>query len=133
MRRAGATWSDIAVAATQLRPSRNKFNATVVELDGHRFASKAEARRYSELSALAKRGEISDLWVHPKYVLTVNGVKIGHYTGDFGFTQYEHPRGDITVCEDVKSVATKRGEAYRLRVKLASALYPKVTFREEIR
>ena len=40
---------------------RHKYSARPTEVDGIRFDSKAEARRYTELRTLEKAGEISHL------------------------------------------------------------------------
>lgn len=39
----------------------HKYGATAVEVDGIRFASKREAKRWSELKLLERLGEIRDL------------------------------------------------------------------------
>ena len=93
----------------------SKYGAVAVCEDGHRFASKAEARRYRELKALAAAGEIADLELQPRYPLEVNGRKIGAYVGDFRYC-----RGGVTILEDVKGVKTP---VYRLKKKLVAALY----------
>jgi hypothetical protein len=104
-------------ALTDAPPAR-KYGNEPVEVDGHQFASKAEARRYGELLLLARAGEIDQLRVHPRWVLIVNGQVIGHYTADFAYLT-----GDgREIVEDVKSGPTKT-EAYRLRRKLMLALH----------
>ena len=93
----------------------HKYGAQPTEVDGIRFASKAEARRYRELKLMWAAGEISYLELQPDYPLIVNGVKIGTYVADF---TYETDHG--TVVEDVKGVKTP---VYRLKKKLVKALY----------
>lgn len=44
--------------------SPHKYHAKPTTVDGIRFASKAEARRYSELRLLEKAGEIKNLEAH---------------------------------------------------------------------
>ena len=39
----------------------SKFNARSVEIDGHRFDSAAEGRRYATLAALERAGKIAEL------------------------------------------------------------------------
>jgi hypothetical protein len=102
-----------------ITPKRNKYGAIPTLVDGIRFASKAEARRYSELLLLQRGGEITGLQLQPKYPLFVNGTKIGVYTGDFSYFD----KTGAAVVEDVKSKATGDNTAYRLRKKLAEALY----------
>lgn len=106
----------------------NKFRAKSVRTDEGFFGSQVEYRRWCELKLLEKAGHISDLRAHPRFEMFVNGVKIGAYTPDSSYVE-----DGTHIAEDVKSHATRRGEAYRLRVKLCAALFPNVTFREEIR
>jgi hypothetical protein len=47
----------------------NKFNAVRTWNGGHWFASKREARRYTELLLLESAGEIKDIELHPSYPL----------------------------------------------------------------
>ena len=98
------------------RVSRSKYGAKPVERHGIRFASRAEAHRYDVLLIMMAAGEISQLEVHPRYPLIVNGVKIGHYTADFRYV-------DATglVIEDVKGGNATRTEAYRLRKRVFEA------------
>lgn len=99
---------------------RGKYNARKVEIDGHIFASWAEARRYSELKLLESAGEIRDLELQHKFPLVVNDVKIGIYICDF---IYHDVKSGQAVVEDVKSVATRKIPVYRLKKKLMLALY----------
>ncbi len=80
----------------------SKYHAIRTEVDGVSFASKAEARRYSELRLLVKAQEISGLTLQPRYPLVVTTpagvpIKVGDYVGDFHYVQ----NGRI-VIEDVK-------------------------------
>lgn len=94
-----------------------KYRNTPVEVDGVKFDSKAEARRYGELLLLLRAGEIAGLEVQPKFVLTVNGVKVCKYFGDFAYVAVNGAR----VVEDVKSAATRTNPVYRLKKKLLKA------------
>lgn len=80
-----------------------KYRNRKVEVDGIKFASQAEASRYGRLKLRERAGDIAALEVHPKYVLTVKGVKLGTYTADF---RYVAGNGDIVV-EDVKGAETQ--------------------------
>jgi hypothetical protein len=101
------------------RPSTWK-NVPVVD-GGYRFDSKAEHRRWQQLVLLEKAGAISDLLVHPRYQIVVNGHPICTYIGDF---QYED-RGQ-RVTEDVKGRVT---DAFRIKSKLMRAVFG-ITVRE---
>ena len=68
--------------------------------------------------------EISDLEVHPKFDLMVNGVKIGRYTADF-----RYKKGSDVIVEDVKSRATKTRD-YVLRKKILATYDPPVIITE---
>ena len=63
----------------------NKFNACPTIVDGIRFASRKEARRYGELVMLERAGEILCLTVHPCFVLVVNACQIGKFHPDFDY------------------------------------------------
>lgn len=97
-------------------PRPHKFHAKKCEIDGFKFPSLAQGRRYNELKLLVRAGAITDLELEPRYPLTVDGMKIGTYVGDF---RYSAP-GEGRVLEDVKGVRTP---VYRLKKKLVKALY----------
>lgn len=96
----------------------NKYNAKKTVVDGIKFDSKREARRYQELRLLERAGAIARLELQVKYTLTVNGQKIGRYTADFVY--FENGQ---RVVEDVKSPATKKARDYVLRKKLLRAIH----------
>jgi hypothetical protein len=90
-----------------------KFRNVPVEIDGIRFASKAEGRRYSELKLLERAGEIRHLELQRRYVLTAfDGTKIATYVADFDYTER---RTGQHVTEDVKGIATP---TFKLKAKL---------------
>lgn len=109
----GDGWKRAVAAAKATRG--HKYGAKPTVVDGIRFASKAEARRYSELKLLAKAGKIECLELQPVYVLyaplttgTVRGAlrahagqlpKVGKYVADFRY--YDMETGALVV-EDVK-------------------------------
>ena len=95
----------------------SKYHAVPVEVDGIRFASKAEARRYRELRLLERGGAIADLILQPRYPVRVNGVRICTYLADFTYRDCET---GLYVTEDVKGVRTP---VYKLKRKLVEALY----------
>lgn len=94
--------------------SRNKYHAVATMVDGFRFDSQAEARRYGELKLLVRAREITDLEVHPKFPLMVNDAKICTYIADF---RYRDTRG-TTHVEDVKG---RKTALYSLKKKLVRA------------
>lgn len=101
-----------------MRRNGHKYGAVRTEVDGHSFASKAEARRYQELRLLEKAGKIESLELQPVFVLhaplttgTVRGALkatagalpvIGKAKMDFRYFRLEPPTGWVT--EDVKGM-----------------------------
>jgi len=99
-----------------------KYNASPTHLDGHRFASKAEAQRYSELKNLESAGIVSHLELQPRFPLIVGGKVVCTYVGDFRYLENGKP-----VTEDVKGFATAE---YKLKRKLLLATHPGIDHRE---
>ena len=102
---------------TALMP-RSKMGNVPVEVDGRRFASKKEAKRYGELVLLEKAGKIFDLRCQVRHKLQVNELLICTYVSDFTYTDED----SISHVEDVKGRRT--GSAYglfRIKAKLMLA------------
>ena len=104
------------------KPQKYRNQPTVV--DGIRFASKKEAARYGILSLLESQGKIDNLRLQPRIPLMVNGVKIGHYVGDFSYSL-----NGKEVLEDVKSIAT-RTPVYKIKKKILETYDPPVAITE---
>lgn len=110
-----------------MRKYRNK--PTVI--DGIRFASRAEGRRYTELKLLERAGVITGLKLQPRFQLLdayrngagkrIRGIT---YTADF-----EYIEDGKRIIEDVKSRATKT-QAYGLRKKLFEKRHHPLTITE---
>lgn len=94
----------------------NKYRAVATVLDGVRFHSKAEAKRYAVLKNMERAGEIEGLKLQPRYRLEIGGFKVCDYIGDF---EYTDRRTGERITEDVKGVKTA---AYRIKAKLMKAL-----------
>lgn len=112
-------------------PKTNKYGARAVEIDGVRFASALEGRRYQQLKLLLAAGEISDLVVHPRFELLARlfdrhgkVLPAVHYTGDF---QYRDCRTGVVVVEDVKGGVVT--EASRLRMRMLAQWHPQLDVR----
>jgi hypothetical protein len=99
-----------------------KYGAKKTVIDGITFASAKEARRYSELSWLAKAGSISGLELQPRFPVVINGVKVCTYIADFAYFD-----GKSRVIEDVKGFKTP---IYKLKKKLVEAVFVGVTIKE---
>lgn len=111
----------------------NKYNATITEIDGIKFRSKKEAKRYQELKLLQKAGEVLYFIRQPKFDLP-GGVT---YTADFlvvwkGSKKKDAVWGVINpflefiefneICiEDVKGMKTKE---FIMKKKMVESLYP---------
>jgi hypothetical protein len=104
-----------------LTKRRNKFNAVKTEVDGIKFDSKAEARRWGELQLLVRAGEINNLTRQVRINLTVNDVHCGASIIDF---QYFDIAKNRTVLEDVKGYIgpTAATQLWKLKFKLVEAL-----------
>ena len=95
------------------RTTRNKYGAEPVVIDGMRFDSKAEGKRYQQLKLLERAGEIRNLETQVAFDL-IPAQDIGgrkekpvRYLADFRYTRASDGE---TVVEDVKSAPTKTKE-----------------------
>jgi hypothetical protein len=98
---------------------------------GHVFDSKAEMKRYYELTMLERAREIRDLELQPRFELvpaytTKAGEKVRAlcYFADF---RYLDLRDNRLIVEDVKGARTKE---YLLKKKLLLWRYPEINFVE---
>jgi hypothetical protein len=109
---------------------RHKYNAVPTFVNGIRFASKAEAKRYAELLILEAAGQIYDLKLQPSFELSVanmNQDAIGKYLADFSYRlsdkaqKFDHTKKQIWhIVEDVKGFKTP---LYKWKKKHAEAQY----------
>ena len=107
----------------------SKYHSRKVIIDGHKFDSKAEAKRYSELKILAQAGAIKNLELQPRFELQepfmCDGKKYRkiEYIADFAYSE----NGKMIV-EDVKGMKT---DVYKLKKKLFLKQYgDELTFKE---
>lgn len=97
----------------QFRMLKHKFRAIPINIEGIKFASKKEAKRYQELKLLQKTGELVFFLRQTPFHLPGNAK----YLSDFiCFWQDE----TVTI-EDVKGIRTPM---YILKKKLVESLYP---------
>ena len=98
-----------------MRTVAKPFRAKRVVVDGYKFDSNAEAKRYGELKLLAMAGEIRDLEVHPALYMTINGRKIGqgYITLDFSYWGKAESGDWRLVYEDVKAVDSRESKVRR--------------------
>jgi hypothetical protein len=90
------------------QPKKRKYNNQKLEIDGHKFDSKREARRFIELRALQIAGEITELKLQVPFQLSVC-----KYIADFTYKL----NGELIV-EDVKSKVTRKLPTYRIKCKM---------------
>jgi hypothetical protein len=94
-----------------------KYKNTPTVIGDRRFASKAEAQRFIELSLLQRVGQIADLECQPRFPLVVNGVKVCTYVADFRYSEVATGR---VIIEDVKGVRTRE---FVIKKKLMAAVH----------
>lgn len=97
--------------------TKSKYHSRKQIIDGHVFASKREAQRYSELKILEKAGEISNLELQKRFELIpsqrIDGKVVErpcYYVCDFAYCE-----GGNQVIEDAKGMKT---EVYKIKKKL---------------
>lgn len=102
---------------TKKKKKKSKYSAVKTKVNGIKFDSKKEARRYKELKILEKADEIKSLELQPRFLLQekfkYNGKTIRkiEYVADF---RYIDEKGN-TVVEDVKGMKT---EVYKIKKKI---------------
>lgn len=111
------------------KPKRaNKYNASPEVIDGYRFDSKAEKRRYLFLKGELEAGRITHLEPRPKPITIFNAfvdnegnrVRKIEYTPDF---TYRHAATGLVFIEDVKGGKATQTRDFKLRWKLLQAKY----------
>jgi hypothetical protein len=95
----------------------NKFGANAVEIDGFRFASGAEGRRYLQLKAAQAAGIIRGLELQPRLPFEIDDERMFTYVADFA---YEVVESGEKVIEDVKGVLTP---VYKLKKRIIEKYY----------
>ena len=109
----------------------NKYFNKKVIVDGIKFDSKKEAKRYNELKLLKKAGLIKEFELQkifelqPKYINN-NGEHIRAITYKADFFYYDIKKEQYIV-EDTKGYRT---ETYKLKKKLFEYVYPNLTIEE---
>lgn len=109
----------------------NKYFNKKVMVDGIKFDSKKEAKRYNELKLLKRAGLIKELELQkvfelqPKYTNN-KGEHIRSITYKADFFYYDNKKKQYIV-EDTKGFRT---DAYKLKKKLFEYVYPNLTINE---
>jgi hypothetical protein len=119
----------------------HKYGAKATVVDGIRFASQKEARRYQELKLLEKAGEIWELELQPRFPLRVPSTSgylmraaralteggsfvIGEYRADF---KYWDASTEPYVVEDVKGFDTPLSKWKRRHVQAQYGITVRLT------
>lgn len=97
---------------------RLKYGNTKIVVEGFKFDSLKEAKRWGELKLLERAGQIASLERQVRIKMIVNGALVCTWVPDFRYVE----NGE-TVVEDVKSPITRKEPVYRIKVKLAKALH----------
>mgnify|MGYP001744399526 FL=1 len=106
----------------------SKYRAKKTVIDGIKFDSKKEAKRYIALRELEKQGNIEKLMLQPRFLLQEGFRKNGkayrkiEYVADFMYEQ----DGKL-IIEDVKGIKT---DVYKLKQKLFEKRYQDLTIKE---
>ena len=103
---------------------RHKYGAKPTTVDGIRFHSMKEARRYQELKLLERAGEIQNLSLQPEFPLHAPDQEkpVGRYIADFEYLE----RGK-TVTEDVKGYDTAFAKWKRKHLKMQYGFEVRIT------
>lgn len=106
----------------------SKYGAKKTQDGGRTFDSKAEARRFNELSLLVLAGEVLSIECQPRFMLQESFKKNGkthraiEYIADFRVL-YKDGHEEI---EDVKGMQT---EVFKIKRKLFEKRYPNLTLK----
>ena len=110
--------------------SYKKYKNEEKVVDGIKFDSKLEARRYIQLKLLLRAGEITDLHTQAEYELQPSYKKNGKtiraikYVADFVYYDVKERK---TIIEDTKGF---RNDVYKLKKKIFEYKYPDLEIRE---
>ncbi len=96
----------------------HKYKAKRTEVDGIKFMSKSEAKRYVDLKLLERSGQIQNLSLQPRFTLQEGFLNVDtlekerkiEYVADFMYTE-----NNETIVEDVKGMKTAD---YKIKRKL---------------
>ena len=96
-----------------------KYRNRKVEIDGFKFASIKEGKRYGQLKILWQLGDIKDLKLQQKFFLQGEHVKRRiYYLADFTYYEKQKDGSWLYVVEDTKSEPTRKNRAYIMKKKL---------------
>ena len=98
---------------------RHKYNAKSIVIDGHKFPSKKEGKRYLELKLQQHCGFIKNLELQPRYILQDGFRRKGKWISQIAFTpDFRYHKDCEIFVEDVKGGNATKTEAYSIRKRL---------------
>ena len=108
---------------------KSKFQSVECVVDGIKFQSRLEARRYTQLKQMEQEGVIHNLVLQPRFLIQERfkdpySGKVYQpirYIGDFMYTDQTGQK----IVEDTKGFAT---DTFRLKFKLVIHKYPEIKF-----
>lgn len=110
------------------KPKKSKYGNRKVVVDGIKFDSQREAKRWVKLLGMERDGDIQNLLRQPKFILAP-AVRIAgearkrpalRYSADFSYVEAATGR---TVVEDVKSTPTAKSKEFRRIQHLMQAVH----------
>lgn len=104
------------------RATRSKYGNKTREVDGMKFDSQKECRRWFELKMLERGGIIRNLQRQVTFPMIVNGQKVCDYIADHQYDEISNGKW-IRIVEDVKSEATRKERTFSLKRKLLNACH----------
>jgi len=109
----------------------SKYKNIKTVIHGHKFDSRKEALRYSELQILQLAGEISDLELQPRFKIVPAVVWNKKLPARFYVADFKYKQNGKEIVEDVKSEITLKNAVYTLKRQLFLLKYgEKYTFLE---
>lgn len=120
-RMSAAEYVNAAGGFAGLEKPKSKYRNVPTVVDGVRFSSRAEAKRWDELRMLEKAGEITDLKRQVAFPLYVKDRLVANYVSDFSYHRRTGDLESYLVVEDVKGGILT--EAFRLKAKMFEAFY----------
>jgi hypothetical protein len=102
---------------------KSKYRNVPTVIDGHRFASKAEAARYSQLKLLQAANQVRWFGRQPRFDLGNDITYVADFLVIWNADETTFADTRVTV-EDVKGVET---DVFRLKRKLFEAKYGELT------
>ena len=106
--------------------AKAKYKNIKVMIDGIKFDSMKEGKRYYELKLMQEKGLVEHLKVHYPFFLVESVVLNGRkkpamkYISDFC---YFLPKSETRIVEDTKSPSTRNLPAYRMKKHMMMAFY----------